>query len=249
MPDPMTPRACIRHALLIHGAGAGGWEWNLWQDVLRSRGLGTVAPDLRPAPEGLAATTLDHYRRQVRAELEALPRPRAVIGASLGGLLAWLCADLADAVVLINPVPPAPWAARLPARDWPEVVPWRRDARLASTRRAMDDADEAAVLYAFRRWRDESGAVLREAHAGVEVRAVEMPAVEMPAVEMPAVEVPVLCIASQRDDDVAPELSAQFAAAIGATLLPWPSPSHVGPLLGRDAARLAAQAADWLSAR
>ncbi|WP_082638237.1 alpha/beta fold hydrolase [Lysobacter antibioticus] len=239
MPDPMTPRACIRHALLIHGAGAGGWEWNLWQDVLRSRGLGTVAPDLRPAPEGLAATTLDHYRRQVRAELDALPRPRAVIGASLGGLLAWLCADLADAVVLINPVPPAPWAARLPARDWPQVVPWRRDARLASTRRAMDDADEAAALYAFRRWRDESGAVLREAYAGVEAAAADVL----------AVEAPVLCIASQRDDDVAPELSAQFAAAIGATLLTWPSPSHVGPLLGRDAARLAAQAADWLSAR
>jgi pimeloyl-ACP methyl ester carboxylesterase len=235
----MTPRACIRHALLIHGAGAGGWEWNLWQDVLRSRGLGTVAPDLRPAPEGLAATTLDHYRRQVRAELEALPRPRAVIGASLGGLLAWLCADLADAVVLINPVPPAPWAARLPARDWPQVVPWRRDARLASTRRAMVDADEAAALYAFRRWRDESGAVLREAYAGVEAAAADVL----------AVETPVLCIASQRDDDVAPELSAQFAAAIGATLLTWPSPSHVGPLLGRDAARLAAQAADWLSAR
>lgn len=235
----MTLRACIRHALLIHGAGAGGWEWNLWQGVLRARGMTTTAPDLRPAPQGLAATTLDHYRRQVRAELEALPRPRAAIGASLGGLLAWLCADLVDAVVLINPLPPAPWAARLPARDWPAVVPWRRDARLASTRRAMDDADEAAALYAFRRWRDESGAVLREAHADVEASAVDIAALEVPA----------LCIASQRDDDVAPELSAQFAAAIGATLLPWPSPSHVGPLLGRDAARLAAQAADWLSAR
>lgn len=230
----MTPPARIRHALLIHGAGAGGWEWNRWQEVLRARGMSTTAPDLRPAPEGLAATTLDHYRRQVRAELEALPRPRAAIGASLGGLLAWLCADLADAVVLINPVPPAPWAARLPARDWPAVVPWRRDARLASTRRAMDDADEAAALYAFRRWRDESGAVLREAQAGVAA---------------PALALPTLCIASQRDDDISPELSAQFAAAIGATLLTWPSPSHVGPLLGRDAARLAAQAADWLSAR
>ncbi|MGJ7903592.1 alpha/beta fold hydrolase, partial [Lysobacter sp. 1R34A] len=104
-PPPMTPPARIRHALLIHGAGAGGWEWNRWQEVLRARGLVTAAPDLRPAPEGLAATTLEYYRRQVRAELEALPRPRAAIGASLGGLLAWLCADLADAAVLINPLP------------------------------------------------------------------------------------------------------------------------------------------------
>ena len=224
----------IRHALLVHGAGAGGWEWNLWREVLHARGFITLAPDLQPAAGGLAATSLDDYRDQVRAALAGVPRPCALIGASLGGLLAMLCADRADALVLINPLPPAPWAAQLPPREWPELVPWRRDARLASTRRAMPDADEAAALYALRRWRDESGRVLRQAYAGVEA---------------PAPAGPVLCLASERDQDVAARTTAQFAHALGATLWRYPHGSHVGPLLGRDAARTAAAAADWLSAR
>jgi hypothetical protein len=59
------------------------------------------------------------------------------------------CADEADALVLVNPLPPLPWSAALPARDWPDVVPWSRDARLASTRRALPDSDAATVLFAF----------------------------------------------------------------------------------------------------
>ncbi|QWP76439.1 alpha/beta hydrolase [Lysobacter sp. K5869] len=228
---PQSPP--LRHALLLHGAGAGGWEWNLWREVLHARGIETQAPDLQAAPAGLEATGLADYRDQARAALAALPRPRAVVGASLGGLLAWLCGDLADALVLVNPLPPAPWAAELAPRQWPARVPWRREASLASTRRAMPDADEAAALYALRRWRDESGAVLTQALAGVEAARPECPS---------------LCIASHGDTDVNPQTTARFAAAVGASLIVLPG-SHVGPLLGRDAARAAAQAADWLSAR
>ena len=228
MPEPSP----IRHALLIHGAGAGGWEWNLWREVFAARGIDSRAPDLQPSPAGLEATTLEDYRGQTRAALAALPHPRAVVGASLGGLLAWLCGDLADALVLVNPLPPAQWAGERAPRPWPARVPWRRDARLASTRRALPDADEAAALYALRRWRDESGAVLTQALAGVETAR-------------PAA--PVLCIASHGDTDVYPQTTARFAAAVGASLIALPG-SHVGPLLGREAARAAAQAADWLTA-
>lgn len=42
---------------LIHGAGDGGWYWHLVEQVLRSRGHRTVAPDL-PAEE---SATLDDY--------------------------------------------------------------------------------------------------------------------------------------------------------------------------------------------
>lgn len=226
--------APIRHVLLIHGAGGGGWEWTLWCELLRARGLLAHAPDLRPAPGGLASTGFDDYAAQARAALEALPRPRALIGASLGGLLALRCADAADALVLVNPLPPAPWSVRMPGRDWPALVPWRRDARLASTRRALPDADDAGALYAYRRWRDESGAVLRAAQAGIAVAA-------------PACAT--LCVASARDEDVPPELCAELARAWGAKLLQAPSPSHVGPLLGRGAVELAGRVADWLSAR
>lgn len=220
-----------RHALLVHGAGGGAWEWNLWRGVWQAQGIETDALDLQPVPAGLAATVLRDYLVQVRAALRVLPRPRALVGASLGGLLASLTSDDADALVLVNPLPPAPWHAQLPVREWPEVVRWQGDARLASTHRAMADADDASALFAFRHWRDESGAALREARAGVAVRKPDCP---------------VLLVASAQDDDVPPAVVAAMADAWGASRLQTSSTSHVGPLLGRHAAAIAGQAAAWL---
>jgi alpha-beta hydrolase superfamily lysophospholipase len=223
-----------RSALFVHGAGAGGWEWNTWLGVFAAAGVQVAAPDLAASPSGLEHTGFDDYLRQVRETVRGLPRPRALVGASLGGLLAACAADQADALVLVNPLSPTPWHAQLPTREWPDVVPWRRDARLSSTRRALPDADDATALFAFRHWRDESGAVMRTAHAGVDV-------------DRPAC--PVLCIASQVDEDVPPALTAALAMEWRADLLRVPAVSHVGPLLGRAAADVAAQALAWLSAR
>ncbi|MEL1263704.1 alpha/beta hydrolase [Pseudoxanthomonas putridarboris] len=222
----------FRSALLVHGAGGGGWEWNLWRDVFASSGMAVAAPDLEPIADGLAATRFGDYQRQARDALEALPRPRAVVGASLGGLLAMRVAEDADALVLANPLPPAPWHRDLPAREWPGVVPWRRDARLSSTHRALSDSDEATALFAFRRWRDESGAVLREAYAGL-------------AIERPAC--PVLFVLSRRDEDIPVAIPRAMAAAWSADVLETPSGSHVGPLLGRHAAGVATQTVAWLN--
>ncbi|MDH5835479.1 alpha/beta hydrolase [Luteimonas kalidii] len=222
----------IRSTLMVHGGGGGGWEWNVWKGVFEATRMRVAAPDLRASPNGLAATGLDDYAAQVRAALASLPRPRAVVGASLGGLLAMECAADADALVLVNPVPPSPWHAQLPGRDWPDVVPWQRDARLTGTRRALPDADEATALFAFRHWRDESGRAMREAYAG---RAVPRPACR------------VLCIASMVDDDVPPALTAALATDLDASLLRATAVSHVGPLLGRNAADCAEQALAWLS--
>ena len=225
-----TPRS----VLMVHGGGGGGWEWAVWRSVFEAARLQVEAPDLQPSSRGLALTGFADYAAQVRAALTALPRPRAVVGASLGGLLAAACADAADAVVLVNPLPPAPWHAQLPGRDWPDVVPWQRDARLTGTRRALPDADEATALFAFRHWRDESGLAMREAHAGI-------------AVARPGCRV--LCIASMVDDNVPPALTAALASDWGASLLRAQAVSHVGPLLGRGAADCAAQALAWLSAQ
>jgi pimeloyl-ACP methyl ester carboxylesterase len=224
----------VRHALLLHGAGGGGWEWKLWCGVLAASAIEPVAPDLLPAPAGLLETRYQHYLQQAQAALAALPRPRVVIGASLGGLMALGCADTADAVVLVNPLPPAPWAASLPSRDWPDVVPWQREARLISTRRAMPDSDDATVLFAFRHWRDESGAVLRAAHTGILTARPQCP---------------VLCVVSRHDEDVPPAITRALAAEWGMDLIEADSPSHVGPLMGRSATDTAARVTTWLSAR
>lgn len=218
------------HALLLHGAGGGGWEWARWRRVLEARGIGVEAPDLMPAPAGLAATAWADYLEQARVLLSAMPRPRLLVGASLGGLLAAAVAEAADALVLVNPLPPAPWASQLPHREWPEVVAWGREARLESTRRAIPDADPATALFAFRCWRDESGRVLREAYAGIAVSRPHCPS---------------SCIASDGDEDVPAALTAELAAAWGADCLHLPRTSHVGPLLGRDAAAVAGRVAEW----
>ena len=218
-------------ALLIHGAGGGGWEWRLWRHVLEARGHRVHTPDLHAAAGGIAATVYADYARQVRRAVERLARPRVLVGASLGGLLALDAADAADALVLVNPLPPAPWHAQLPARSWPDVVPWGANARLSSTRRALADADEATAIEAMRHWRDESGAVLRAAHAGL---------------HRPRPTVPTLCFVSQADDDVPPALTRAMADAWEIELLASASTTHVGPLLGAAAAQTARQASDWL---
>ncbi len=226
MPNPRAG-----HALLLHGAGGGGWEWAVWSRVFEAAGLTVSAPDLLPTDAGLAETGLDDYRAQADAALHALPRPRLLVGASLGGLLAAaIAAASADALVLVNPLPPAPWAAALPARDWPGRVSWGRFARLASTRRAMAEADPATALFAFRRWRDESGRALRQAHAGL---------------DLPRPGCPVLCMASSDDGDVPPGLTGALAHAWGADLVSLPGASHVGPLLGREAAACAETVLAW----
>lgn len=221
-----------RHALLLHGAGGGGWEWNLWRGAFAAQGIAVATPDFQPVASGLAHTGLDDYVAQARAALAVLPRPRALIGASLGGRIAWECSDAADALVLVNPLPPAPWSERLPPRSWPDVVPWRGQARFDSTRRALADADPATALFAFRHWRDESGRVLRQAQA----RTLELPTV------------PVLCVVSAIDEDVPPALTRELARHLQAGVMEADSTTHAGPLLGRGAPALAARVARWLSA-
>jgi hypothetical protein len=56
----------------------------------------------------------------------------------------------------------------------------------------------------------------------------------------------VLLMASRDDEEVPAELSAALATRLGAQLLQLPD-SHVGPLLGRCAARRAQQAVRWLN--
>jgi esterase/lipase len=223
-----------RAVLMLHGAGGGGWEWNAWTRVFAAGGWTVRAPDLHAAPEGLAATTLAHYRAQAAAALADLPRPRVLVGASLGGLLALQCADAADALVLVNPLPPVPWhaqLARVPSRA--PVEAWHARASLAGTRAALPDADAPTAWHAFRRWRDESGAVLAQARAGVVVDAPRCRT---------------LVLVSGRDDEVPATASRALAQAFAADVIELANASHVGPLLGREAADIAARVVTWLNA-
>lgn len=224
-------RAAPCTVVCVHGAGGGGWEWAIWARVFAARGYGVIAPDLQPAAAGVAATRYGDYLDQVVQWCRGVGAPVALVGASLGGSLALAAAEIvgARALILVNPLVP-----RTP-RPEPRraVIPWARERSLGGTRRAMSDADDAACVYAFRRWRDESGAVLDEAEA----RA---------ATASPCAT---LVLAGERDDDVPPPLSRALAIRLGADFERVADAGHLGPLLGRVAADVAERAAGWLGPR
>lgn len=224
-----------RSALLIHGAGGGGWEWRAWARVLRTRGFDVHAPDLVPITAGLAATGFADYRDQVLGYGRELPGPLLLAGASLGGLLALAsAAELHPAaLVLVNPVPPAGIPGWPPARrDWPGVVSWGDSGDFESTLRSMPDADHATRILAYRRWRNESGRVMAAVHDGIEVKPAGVPA---------------LVIASATDTDVPPAVSRALADRLHADFHQVPGSSHLGPILGDSATRCAVLVTDWFS--
>ena len=230
--SPLTPRV-----VFVHGAGGGGWEWAVWMRVFVAQGLRVSAPDLLAAPAGLAATSFDHYRAQVVSWCRPLSAKDSasvvLVGVSLGGLLAMaVAAEVgAQALLLINPLPPDGFSGTHPAAAYPAIIPWARERSLAGTRKAMPDADDAARLFAWRHWRDESGLALGQARQGV-------------AIEPPCC--PILVMASEGDEDVPETLSRALAVNYRADYRCLPNSSHLGPLLGRQAAGIAERGADWL---
>jgi pimeloyl-ACP methyl ester carboxylesterase len=131
--------------------------------------------------------------------------------------------------VLVNPLPRADAAPDV-APAYPDVVPWGRQRSLTGTRRALPDADDATCVYAFRRWRDESGAVLRAASQSIQLEKSD---------------VPMLVLASEFDADVPPASSRALAAKSAADFRLLRAAGHVGPLLGRNAAAVATEAECW----
>lgn len=215
-------KRAIRRVLLIHGGGGGAWEWAIWQRVLEANGVAVAAPDLQPAPGGLAETGLADYLDQ----LLALPGSwDGLAGASLGGRLALELAarQPVPQLLLINPL-----LVVEPAPRQPSVIGWADLPQRASTRRALPDADPGALAIAHAGWRDESARAIAEAGSW-----------PIPALP-PSTRVSLLL--SREDREVPPGAAAAWAARHRHDLR-WTDASHAGPLLGRHAARFAE---DWV---
>lgn len=227
-PEPETAKPV---ALMIHGAGGGGWEWRFWQEEFEKAGWTVLAPDLQPAANGLAKTTVEDYVEQVRKQAPANGK-FILIGASMGGILVLKAAETLrpTALILVNSVPPkgVEWTPK--ETPIPDVIPWA-NGPLQDTREALWDSDEEVILWAHERWRDESGAVVRALRAGIEVRKPSCP---------------VLVIASDKDTDIPPDVSQRLAAWAGADFVEYREMSHVGPLLGRRARQVAQHTLGWL---
>jgi len=103
--------------LLLHGGGQTRHSWDRTLDRLVAAGCSALSLDMRGhgdsgwAPPG--GYDFDGYRNDVRAVLDQLPEPPAIVGASLGGVAAMLAlgsdpdggVGLARCLALVDVVP------------------------------------------------------------------------------------------------------------------------------------------------
>jgi pimeloyl-ACP methyl ester carboxylesterase len=226
--------ASVDVAVMIHGAGGGGWEYDRWKPIWEKAGWKVIAPDLMPSKGGLAKTTFADYAAQVEKRIPKNRRRLVLVGASMGGVLALKVAERVrpDVLILVNSAPPAGVGKARTGKPYPPIIRWA-NGNIKDTRDALPDGDEATVQWAHPKWRDESGAVLNTIQRGVKV-------------QKPAV--PTLVILGAKDTDVRPEIGLALAKWINADVHLYAGASHIGPLYGRRAAQIAKAAVQWLSA-
>jgi pimeloyl-ACP methyl ester carboxylesterase len=226
-----APKATV---VMIHGAGGGGWEYDLWKPVFEKAGYRVVAPDLLPAAGGLGQTHFEDYLRQVQ-----LWRPVTgkvvLVGASMGGILALKSAEreASAAIVLVNAAPPKGIGQRPKSANAPAIVRWA-NGPLKDTEDAMPDSDRKTILWAWKLWRDESGAVMNEIRKGI------------PAAKPKS---PTLVVIGEKDTDIPPATSRALAKWAGADIHEYKNMSHVGPLMSTRAREVAQKVIAWLDAK
>jgi pimeloyl-ACP methyl ester carboxylesterase len=220
-------------AVMIHGAGGGGWEYRFWNPVFEKAGYRVVAPDLVPIAGGYEKTQFDDYVEQVC--LASGKHPTVMIGASMGGVLVLKAAERLHpgAIVLCCSTSPVIPGLDKTAEPHPPVVKWK-GGPYSDTVASMPDSDEATRKYAWPRWRDESGAVLDTISKGV---AAAKP------------RCPVLSVIPEADDTIPPAEQQALAAWCSADTLRFEHMSHVGPLLSRRGNEVASSVLQWLTER
>jgi len=221
--------------VMIHGAGGGGWEYDFWKPVFQKAGWKVVAPDLVPVKGGYAKTVYKDYVDQVVKWGKGVRRPLIVVGASMGGGLALsTSASLKpDLIVLVDSVAPAGVPVERKTAEFPDVVRWA-NGPIKDTRDAMPDSDEKTIKWAWKRWRDESGAVMRELVKGVDA---------------PKPSCPVFVVWGEKDTDVPLSTGMAIAKYYQADVVAFRGTSHVGPLLVKRAKEVAGCVLDWARER
>lgn len=220
--------------IMVHGAGGGGWEYDLWKPVFAKAGARVIARDLVPSKGGLEKTHFEDYVQQVRSWIPQGTKP-VLIGASMGGILALKVAELVHpaAVVLVNSAPPAGVGPVPPAPKHPAVVRWA-NGPLKDTRDAMPDSDEKTILWAWPRWRDESGTVMNTIGKRVVAQKPKCP---------------VLSVLGTNDTDVKFKTGLALAEWASADVHIYAGMSHVGPLMSKRSGEVAESIIRWLEKR
>jgi pimeloyl-ACP methyl ester carboxylesterase len=219
-------------AVMIHGAGGGGWEYTVWQKLFEEAGYEVLAFDLVPSEGGYQHTSYPDYVKQVESWVVPGTRPKVVIGASLGGILALSVERTLkpERLILINSALPKPFIEKQALPPPPEIIRWA-NGPIKDTEDSMPDSDRQTIEFAWKRWRDESGRVIYAIRRGISV---------------PKPKAKTLVIISENDDTVPAAKSQQLAKWLKGDVHFYKGMSHVGPLLARGAPTVAKKALEWL---
>lgn len=215
--------------LFVHGLFAGAWMFERWMPYFAERGHRASAVDLRghgesaPVPDR-GKIQLADYIEDAAAVVRTLG-PAAVVGHSMGGLIAQALAQdgLAAASVLVAPAPPRGvplLSLRLLVREARYLPSILRSREVVVQRRDADalilncvPVEERDTL--FRRFEPDSGRAGRDIMLG----AV--------SIDASRVNCPVLVVAGAEDRFIPAHVSRRVAAKYGAGLATLPRRGHV----------------------
>ena len=223
--------------VFIHGAGGGRWEWEYWRNYFRNQGFDCYCPTLTGDKDAIEEVTFDDYLLQIKKLIKQIGAKPIIIGASMGGIIAQKLAEskLAKAIVLINSVPPKGVTKKnkRKIKKYPPIIKWSTQSKLQDTINSMPEASRKTILWAHKRWRDESGKVLNEILKGIDINKKQ-------------ITCPILVMAGKNDEDITPEESLEIAHYYNADYFAFEDVSHVGALLGKHFKKIAAVTGEWI---
>ncbi len=170
-------------AVLMHGIGLGPWFWEPWFSLFAERGVLALALRMPGHGDGRENVSFQETLAACREVVGDIPGPVALVGHSMGGLVAQKLAEEREfhAIALTCPLPPGQVPvlpsrlallgvpALLPAllTGRPLTIPWRDYRRLGLVR--LTEADARAAYAKIVAWPNRLARdLLRPPHVDVE---------------------------------------------------------------------------------
>lgn len=218
---PARPTQIAPPLLMLHGACHGWWVWRKWQPFFAAAGWRTFAMSLRnhsgsdPVPEAdYLRLSVRDYVADVLAVCRWLGRPPALMGHSMGGIVAQKAAEEADLAALIPVAAIGP--AQLGRQNPAEIDPGRpiMHAPDAARRRWFhEDLPDDLFARFYAALVPESPGVMRETGMG------------RTPVDPTRIGCPVLCVGGEHDATYVPRAD-RLAAVYGGDWIAVPDAGH-----------------------
>ena len=171
-----------KHIVLVHGAANSSKVWHYWQLELAVNGWTSHAVDLRghgQAPGDLTRASMNDYADDAAAIIASLDEPPAIMGWSMGGLVAMMVAARGGVTACIGLAPHGPAREVNPDAELHHGVFGPEEygivGRNIEDQPAMPDLDREARGIALTSTANESRLARDERVAGVVIESLPCP--------------------------------------------------------------------------